>query len=258
MGEMRIDLNADMGESFGMWKMGDDAALLDVVSSANVACGFHAGDPVVLAKTCAEAARKGVMIGAHVSYRDLSGFGRNFIDVAPEQLRDELVYQLAAITGVAATVGASVGYVKPHGALYNAIVKNEAQAGAVVDAVERINATLATPLAILGLPGSAVLQLAEQRGIRGVVEAFADRAYNADGTLVSRRLPGAVLHDADAVAARMVQLVTTGSVTAIDGTLVEIAADSVCVHGDSPGAVAMATAVRAALEPAGVAVRSFV
>lgn len=252
-----IDLNADMGESFGQWRMGDDAALLDVVSSANVACGFHAGDPVVLRETCRTAAAKGVRVGAHVSYRDLAGFGRSFVDVAPAQLRDELVYQLVAICGVAAVEGTSVGYVKPHGALYNAIVHHEAQATAVVDAVEAVNATLDQPLAILGLPGSVVLRLAEERGIRAVREAFADRAYTAEGTLVSRREPGAVLHDADQVAERMVRLATTGTVLALDGSEVAVDAESICVHGDSPGAVAMATAVRRALEDAGITVRSF-
>lgn len=252
-----VDLNADMGESFGAWSMGDDAALLDVVTSANVACGFHAGDPVVLARTCAQAAARGVMIGAHVAYNDLPGFGRSFVDVAPSILRAELVYQLAAITGVAATEGATVGYVKPHGALYNAIVHHEGQATAVVDAVEAINRTLERPLGILGLPGALVLDKARERGIRTIAEAFADRAYNADGTLVSRRLDGAVLHDPDQVAARMVQLVTTGAVTAIDGSPVQISAESICVHGDSPGAVAMARAVRQALEQAGVTLKSF-
>ncbi|WP_394276176.1 LamB/YcsF family protein [Luteococcus sp.] len=252
-----VDLNADMGESFGAWTMGDDRALLDVVTSANIACGFHAGDPTVLTRTCRMAAKRGVGIGAHVSYRDLAGFGRSFIDLPPAQLRDELVYQLAAITGVAATVGAHVGYVKPHGALYNAIVHHQAQAEAVVEALVTINKTLDRPLALLGLPGALVLDLAEQAGLRAVREAFADRAYTAEGTLVSRRQEGAVLHDADEVARRMVQLVRTGSVTSIDGQPVQVQADSICVHGDSPGAVAMAKAVREALEADGIALRSF-
>ncbi|GAB3708533.1 LamB/YcsF family protein [Mariniluteicoccus flavus] len=252
-----IDLNADMGESFGQWSMGDDDALLSVVSSANVACGFHAGDPSVLLRTCRLAAERGVRVGAHVAYRDLAGFGRSFIDVDPRQLYADVLYQLAAIDGVARTVGTRVGYVKPHGALYNAIVHHEAQAEAVVRAVADVNERLDHPLALLGLPGSVALGLAEQAGVRAVREAFCDRAYNADGTLVSRRLEGAVLHDPDAVAARMVELVTTGSLAAIDGTRVEIEADSVCVHGDSPGAVAMATRVRAALTDAGVRVEAF-
>lgn len=252
-----IDLNADMGESFGQWTMGDDAALLDVVSSANVACGFHAGDPLVLARTCARAAERGVSIGAHVAYRDLAGFGRNFIDVEPSRLEAEALYQLSAIDGIARAHGTTIGYVKPHGALYNTIVHHEAQATAVVAAVERFNTVASKPLAILGLPGGLVLDLASARGIRAVSEAFADRAYNADGTLVSRRTEGAVLHDADAVAQRMVDLVTTGHLEAIDGSRVEVAADSICVHGDSPGAVAMATRLKAALEEAGIMIRAF-
>lgn len=252
-----IDLNADMGESFGQWTMGDDAALLDVVSSANIACGFHAGDPSVLLRTCALAAERGVTVGAHVAYRDLAGFGRSFIDVDPRQLHADVLYQLAAIDGVARTVGAKLAYVKPHGALYNAIVHHEAQARAVVRAIADLNERRETPLALLGLPGAVVLDIAEAEGVRPVREAFCDRAYNSDGTLVSRRLEGAVLHDAEAIAARMVELVTTGSVTAIDGSRVEIAADSLCLHGDTAGAVASARRVREALTGAGVEIRAF-
>ncbi|QNK52641.1 LamB/YcsF family protein [Dermacoccus sp. PAMC28757] len=253
-----IDLNADMGESFGAWTMGDDAALLDVVSSANVACGFHAGDPLVLARTCAAAAERGVTIGAHVAYRDLTGFGRTFVDVEPARLKAEVLYQLAAIDGVARAHGTSVGYVKPHGALYNAIVHHEAQAEAVVRAVERFNAAARKPLAILGLPGGVVLDLAESRGIRAVREAFADRAYTAEGTLVPRREPGAVLHDPALVAERMLSLVTTGEVEAIDGSRVRVDAESICVHGDSPGAVDMAVRVKESLTGAGAAIAAFV
>ncbi|GAA1389234.1 5-oxoprolinase subunit PxpA [Luteococcus peritonei] len=252
-----IDLNADMGESFGAWQMGQDEDLLEVVTSANIACGFHAGDASTMVRTCSAAARRGVRIGAHVAYRDLAGFGRNFIDVPPAQLRDELVYQIGALCTIARTAGTRVDYVKPHGALYNAIVHHEGQAGAVVQAVAAVNQTLEQPLAILGLPGSAVLAEAERTGIRAVREAFADRAYTADGTLVSRRLEGAVLHDQDQVAARMVELVRSGTVTAVDGSTVTIDVESVCVHGDSPGAVAMARAIRTALEADGMDLRAF-
>ena len=251
-----VDLNADMGESFGSWKMGDDESLLGIVTSANVACGFHAGDAVVMGGTCKAAAEHGVCIGAHVSYRDLAGFGRNFIDVDPGRLRDEVIYQLSALRGIAAIHGASVRYVKPHGALYNTIVHHEAQAKAVVDAIGAVNSATGADVAILGLPGAFVLDLAEQQGIRTLREAFADRAYNPDGTLVSRRQEGSVLHDPDEVAERVVALVTQGSVTAIDGTEVAIKADSVCVHGDTPGAVAMATAVRDRLAAAGEELRA--
>ncbi|NNG20035.1 LamB/YcsF family protein [Naumannella sp. ID2617S] len=252
-----IDLNSDLGESFGMWQMGDDDALLDVVSSANVACGFHAGDPSVLLATCRGAVERGVQLGAHVAYRDLAGFGRSFIDVPGEQLYADVLYQLAAIDGVARTVGGSLSYVKPHGALYNTIVHHEPQADAVVRAVADFSAARTEPLALLGLPGSVVLRQAEAAGVRVVREAFCDRAYNNDGTLVNRRTDGAVLHDPEQVAERMVRLVETGELTAIDGETIGVEADSLCVHGDSPGAVAMAQRVRDALTSAGVEIRAF-
>lgn len=254
MGELTntatIDLNADLGEGFGAWSMGDDDALLDVVTSANIACGFHAGDPSVLLRTVRAAAERGVAIGAHVAYRDLAGFGRRFVDVLPDELYADVLYQIAAICGVARVAGAEVRYVKPHGALYNAIVAHEEQAVAVVRACRD------TGLALMGLPGSLALHLAKADGVRVLREAFADRAYTPEGTLVSRRRPGAVLHDADDVAARMVRLARDGMVTSAEGADVAITAESICVHGDSPGAVEMARAVRSALEAAGVLVRN--
>ncbi|MBO1755422.1 LamB/YcsF family protein [Allobranchiibius sp. CTAmp26] len=248
-----IDLNADLGESFGRWQLGDDDALLETVTSANVACGFHAGDPATLVRTCRAAAAGGVRIGAQVGYRDLAGFGRRFIDVSPEDLFADVVYQIGALDGIARSQGARVTYVKPHGALYNTIVHHEEQAAAVVAAVRSVD----DGLPILGLPGSAVLAAARTSGLRTVVEAFADRAYVADGTLVDRREPGAVLDDAGLVADRVVRMVTDGRVRSIDGSDVEVSPDSVCLHGDSPGAVAMARAVRSALSTAEVQVASF-
>ncbi len=248
-----VDLNADLGESFGRWQLGDDLALLGVVSSANVACGFHAGDPSVLLEVCRGAAAAGVRVGAQVGYRDLVGFGRRFLDVAPDDLTAEIVYQVGALDALARAAGTRVSYVKPHGALYSAIVSHEAQAAAVVEAVRLVDPAL--PL--VGLPGSAVLRLAEAAGLRTVREAFADRAYLADGTLVPRSRPDAVLHEPDAVAARVVQMVLQGTVVAVDGTAVPVRPESICVHGDSPGAVSMAMAVRAALESAGVDLRPF-
>ena len=248
-----IDLNSDMGESFGRWKLGDDEALLTVVSSANIACGFHAGDPSVMRRTLANAAANDVAVGAHVAYRDLAGFGRRYVDVAPAELTADVMYQLAALEGMAKAVGTRVHYVKPHGALYNRIVADETQAKAVVEAMRAIDPALA----LLTLPGSAVGRVAEAAGLRVFREAFADRAYTPDGTLVSRRLPGAVIADPDAVAARVSRMVTDGTVEAIDGTVVPIRADSVCVHGDSPAAVALAEAVRARLAADGVAIRPF-
>lgn len=248
-----IDLNSDMGESFGRWKLGDDEALLTVVSSANIACGFHAGDPSVMRRTLANAAANDVAVGAHVAYRDLAGFGRRYVDVAPAELTANVMYQLAALEGMAKAAGTRVHYVKPHGALYNRIVADETQAKAVVEAMRAIDPALA----LLTLPGSAVGRVAEAAGLRVFREAFADRAYTPDGTLVSRRLPGAVIADPDAVAARVSRMVTDGTVEAIDGTVVPIRADSVCVHGDSPAAVALAEAVRARLTADGVAIRPF-
>ncbi len=248
-----IDLNADVGESFGRWRLGDDEALLDVVTSANVACGFHAGDPTTLVATCRAAAARGVAIGAQVGYRDLAGFGRRFVDIADEDLYADVLYQLAALDGIARSVGSAVTYVKPHGALYNAVVHHEAQADAVVRAV----ADHPAELALVGLPGSVLLDRAVKRGLRTVREAFADRGYRADGTLLPRTEPGAVLDDPAQVAARVVRLVTEGRMVAADGSEIEVRADSVCVHGDSPGAVAMARAVRDALSAADVHVVAF-
>lgn len=250
---MQIDLNADLGESFGQWDLGDDHALLGVVTSANVACGFHAGDPSVLRETCARAAELGVAIGAQVGYHDLAGFGRRFIDVAPEDLTNEIIYQMGALEAFAKVAGTRVAYVKPHGALYNALVHHEGQAAAVVEAVRRYDPALP----VLGLPGSAWLRQAEEAGLGVVPEAFADRAYTPDGTLVPRREAGAVLHDPEEVAERVVRMATRREVMAVDGTMVPVQAGSVCVHGDSEGAVAMATRVRRALERAGVEVTAF-
>ncbi|WP_171058873.1 MULTISPECIES: LamB/YcsF family protein [unclassified Arthrobacter] len=248
-----IDLNSDVGESFGHWTLGDDAAMFRSVTSANVACGFHAGDPSVIRRTCREAAAAGVAIGAHVGYRDLAGFGRRFLDIQPTELADDVVYQIGALQALAAAEGAQVRYVKPHGGLYNAIIHHTAQAQAVVDAVKAVD----PGLPIMGLPGSEVLRLAGEAGLRPVTEAFADRAYNPDGTLVSRSQPGAVLSDPAEVAEHVLRMATEGSVRTINGSVLKIRADSICVHGDSPGAVAMATAVKSALEDAGVSIGSF-
>ena len=249
----RIDLNADLGEGFGVWRLGDDDAMLSIVSSANVACGFHAGDPAGLLRVCRSAAERGVRIGAHVSYRDLAGFGRRFIDVAPEDLLADVVYQIGALQALALAGGSAVSYVKPHGALYNTIVTNREQAAAVAAAVRMVDASLP----VLGLSGSAFFDEAGSLGLRTVPEAFADRAYEPDGQLVSRRKPGAVLHDPQAIAKRVLGMVTAGEVTAVDGTRVTIGAESVCVHGDSPGAVRIAEAVRDALRAADIEIGAF-
>ncbi|MGU3651298.1 LamB/YcsF family protein [Mycolicibacterium sp. A43C] len=243
-----VDLNADLGEGFGVWRLGDDDAMLDIVTSANVACGFHAGDPAGLLRVCRAAADRGVRIGAQVGYRDLAGFGRRFIDVDPAELTAEIIYQIGALSALAAAAGSTVSYVKPHGALYNSIVTHEDQAHAVAQAVHAANPALP----VLGPAGSMFFDAAEQLGLRTVAEAFADRAYQPDGRLVSRREPGAVLHDATAIAERVHGMVVTGTVTAVDGTDIPVTAESICVHGDSPGAVLTATAVRDRLIAAGV------
>ena len=249
-----IDLNSDVGESFGNWTMGDDAAIFRSVSSANIACGFHAGDPSTIARTCRDAVAAGISIGAHVGYRDLAGFGRRFLDCSPTELADDVLYQLGALEGIARAAGGRISYVKPHGALYNTIVTHQEQAQAVVDAVKAFGGDLP----MLLLPGSVALAAAEAAGLRGVAEAFAVRAYNPDGTLVSRREPGAVLHDEDAVAANMVRLATEGTIVARDGSTIKTSAESICLHGDTAGAVSMAAAVRRELEASGVDIRSFV
>ncbi|VBA61789.1 LamB/YcsF family protein [Mycobacterium attenuatum] len=248
-----IDLNADLGEGFGAWQLGDDDAMLAIVTSANVACGFHAGDPAGLLRVCRSAAERGVRIGAQVGYRDLSGFGRRFIDVDPEDLLAEVVYQIGALQAIAQASGSAVSYVKPHGALYNTIVTHREQAAAVAAAVRMVDPALP----VLGMTGSVFFNEATRLGLRTVAEAFADRAYTPGGQLLSRRQPGAVLDDVAAIAERALTMVATGAVTAVDGTPVPITVESLCVHGDSPGAVQIATAVRDRLAAAGTEIKAF-
>ncbi len=247
-----LDLNADLAEGFGIWSLTDDDALLDVVTSANVACGFHAGDPATMRRVCARAAERGVRIGAQVSYRDLAGFGRRFIDADPAELAADLLYQVGALAAMAREAGSAVAYLKPHGALYHAVVHHEGQAGAVVEA-----AVAAGGLPVLGLPGSRLLARAADAGLDAVAEAFADRGYTAEGTLVSRREPGALLPDVDAVVERARRLAVDGVIVAVDGTELEVSARSLCLHGDTPEAVGNARAVAEALSAAGVTVAAF-
>jgi UPF0271 protein len=249
-----VDLNADLGEGFGVWRLGDDDAMLDIVTSANIACGFHAGDPAGLARACRGAAARGVRIGAQVGYRDLAGFGRRFIDVTPEDLIADVMYQIGALAALAHAAGSTVSYVKPHGALYNTIVTNHDQADAVAEAVHAVD----PGLPVLGLSGSAFFAAAERLGLRAVPEAFADRAYRADGQLLSRRAPNAVLSDPAAIADRVASMVTKGRVGAVDGSTIPITVESICVHGDSQGAVQIATAVRDRLAADGVTLTAFI
>ena len=248
-----VDLNADLAEGFGIWTLGDDDAMLDIVTSANLACGFHAGNPVGLARACRAAAARGVRIGAQVGYFDLAGFGRRRIEVAPEELRADVIYQIGALQALARAAGTTLGYVKPHGALYTTIVTDSDQARAVAEAVHASDPTLP----VLGLAGSVFFTEARRLGLRTVAEAFADRAYQPDGQLVSRSDAGAVLTDPAQIAERVLSMVTTGSVTAVDGSVVAIEVESVCVHGDSPDAVTIAGAVRERLLAEGIELAAF-
>jgi len=242
-----VDLNSDLGEGFGVWRLGDDEALLSIVTSANVACGFHAGDPPTMRRVSELAAGNGVRVGAQVSYRDLAGFGRRRIDVPADELADELRYQIGALAAFG-----PVAYVKPHGALYNTAAVDPAHAGAVTAAAT------AAGLPVLCQPGSVLARIAGERGLRVVAEGFVDRGYLADGRLVPRSSAGALVTDVGAVAARAVRMAVEGVVEAVDGTLVDMPVESLCVHGDTPGAVEMARAVRDALVEAGVKVAPFV
>ncbi|MER5380358.1 5-oxoprolinase subunit PxpA [Streptomyces sp. NPDC002688] len=253
-----IDLNADLGEGFGRWRLTDDEQLLSVVTSANVACGFHAGDAATMRRVCELAAERGVRIGAQVSYRDLAGFGRRAMDVPPDELAAEVAYQIGALEVFARAAGSRVAYVKPHGALYNRVVHDEEQAAAVVDGVVLAGAgSGAGALPVLGLPSSRFLKVAERAGLPVVTEAFADRAYTEEGTLVPRTQEGAVITDAGTVVERSLGLARFGVVTSHSGERVPVRARSLCLHGDTPGAVDLARRVRARLESSGVRVEAF-
>jgi UPF0271 protein len=248
-----IDLNADLGEGFGAWRLGDDDGLLEVVTSANVACGFHAGDPATMQRVCARAAERGVAIGAQVGYHDLAGFGRRRIDISPADLLADVLYQVGALDAFARAAGSRVRYVKPHGALYNTAADDAVQAGAIAAAVTAFDPAL--PL--LGLPASALADAAATQSIPFVAEAFADRAYLPSGRLVRRGEPGAVLTDEAVVVDQAISIARDGHVRAVDGSLVAVSAVSLCLHGDTPGAVTLARAVRAALTERGITLEPF-
>jgi UPF0271 protein len=248
-----IDLNADLGEGFGQSRRLEDEALLDLVSSANIACGFHAGDAATMRDTVRAAAARGVAIGAHPSYPDIPGFGRRELDLAPTEIRFHVAYQIRALHDVCAAESAKLSYVKPHGALYNRAAKDRAAADAVVDAILDMEA----PLVLLGLAGSAMARAAEKRGVAFAAEAFADRAYRHDGSLVPRGEPGAVIHDVRAAVDRAIALVKSNTITAQDGATLSVTAQSLCVHGDNPDAAPMLRELRARLLKAGVAIAPF-
>lgn len=250
---MYIDLNSDLGESYGSWSMGNDEQILPIVSSTNIACGFHAGDPKSILQTLKQAAHLKVSVGAHVSYPDLVGFGRRNMDVAYDELYADVLYQISALQGLAQVAGTSVRYVKPHGALYNTIATNLVQAKAVIDAILAYDSSLV----LVALAGSPLIEFARKQGLRVVSEAFADRAYHRDGTLVSRRQEGAVLHDVEMIAERVLDMIKKG-VMSIEGEFTPLKADTICLHGDSLGALQMAKVIRQTLADHQIAIHSFV
>jgi UPF0271 protein len=249
---LRIDLNADVGESFGAYAIGHDTGLMTSITSANVAAGFHAGDPSVLRSTILLAKAHGVAVGAHPSFPDLAGFGRREMKVSPREAEDFVLYQIAAVAGIAAAEGLRLQHVKPHGALFNMAMRDRDLASAIARAI----AAFSRDLIVFALPDSELLRAARAEGLRAVSEAFADRAYEADGSLVSRSRPGSVIHDASAVVSRVVQMAKDGTVAAIDGTMLRLQPDTICVHSDTPGADDLAASLRRALETAGVTVRA--
>lgn len=253
MTSKHIDLNSDLGESYGAWKMGNDEQILGIVSSANIACGFHAGDPLNILRTLKHAAKHDVCVGAHVSYPDLVGFGRRNMDLSYDELYADVLYQISALQGLAQVAGTKVSYVKPHGALYNTIATNLTQAQAVIDAIQHFDETLV----LVALAGSSLIKFAHEQGLSVISEAFADRAYHRDGTLVSRRLEGAVLHDAEIIAQRVLNMIQNGGIESIEGDFTLIQADTICLHGDTLGAVKMAARIRDVLLENKIEVRAF-
>lgn len=248
----QVDINCDMGEGFGAYTIGADEELLRLVSSANIACGFHGGDPGVMRRTVEAAKREGVSIGAHPGLPDLSGFGRRSMDVSPQEVYDIVVYQIGALSAFAAAAGVSVRHVKPHGALYNMAARDRALSDAIARAVRDVDAELL----LFGLAGSVMLEAASNAGIRGVSEVFADRNYSGDGSLVSRRRDDAMLKDAGAVSERTVRMVKEGLITTVDGNDISVRADTICIHGDGPHALEFASTIKLGMQAAGIKIRS--
>lgn len=251
---MNIDLNCDMGESFGAYTLGMDEAIIAAISSANIACGFHAGDPQVMSRTVKLASDHGVGIGAHPGFPDLMGFGRRNMDCSGEEIEAYLIYQIGALQAFCTAHGTRLGHVKPHGALYNMAVGNESLVRSIARSIARIDNGLFM-VALAGGKADRMAAIAGEEGITTLFEAFPDRAYTPEGTLVSRRLPGAVIDDPEEAANRAVRMAVDGVVLAVDGTRVPLTVDTLCVHGDNPNGVALAAAIRRRLEAAGVAVR---
>lgn len=249
---MRIDLNADVGESYGPWFLGEDDRLIPLVTSVNIACGFHAGDPRTIERTVALAAASGVAIGAHPGFPDLVGFGRRELAMAPDDLEAAIIYQVGAVAAFARAAGHDLRHVKAHGALYNQAARDRAIAATIVRATRRVS----RELTVVGPPGSALAAAATEAGVPWAAEGFPDRAYEADGSLRSRRLPDAMILEPALAAERAVSMVRDGNVAAVDGSIVDVIPATLCLHGDAPGAADRAMALRRALAEAGVEVRA--
>lgn len=245
-----VDVNADAGESFGAYRMEGEEALLDFVTSVNVACGFHAGDPRVMERTVRRAAQAGIGVGAHVGYPDLVGFGRRRMELSPDELRTDVLYQMGALYAFCRAAGVRLQHVKPHGAMYNTALKDEAVAETIVQAVTAFD----RELVVLAIRGSALAAAAERAGLKVAFEGFVDRQYRADGHLVPRDWPGAVIRDPEVAAERAVRMVVDRRIRSVDGVELETHVHTLCIHGDNPAAPAIARAVRQRLEAAGVAV----
>ncbi len=248
---MKVDLNCDMGESFGAWTMGNDTALMDHVSSVNVACGFHAGDATTMRQTVETALRKNVAIGAHPGYADLQGFGRRAMSLSPGEVFDLVMYQVSALKGICEAMGARLHHVKPHGALYNHAARDTKTARSIAEAVRKID----PDLILFGLSGSDYISVAEEAGLKTASEVFADRSYRPDGTLTPRTEPDALIRETDDAIAQVLQMVTTQSVTTCDGTLVPIKAETICIHGDGEHALDFARNIKQRLVENGIEIR---
>lgn len=247
-----IDLNCDMGESFGAWKMGDDAALMQHTTSANIACGFHAGDATTIRKTVELAIKKGVAVGAHPGYPDLQGFGRRSLAMKSDEVFDIVLYQVAALKGICESLGGRLHHVKPHGALYNQAVNDPMLAGAISRAVAKVDSTLI----FFGLSGSSMLHKAKKCGLRTAAEVFADRTYQSDGTLTPRTEPNALIENPEQAVSQALQMIRSGTATAINGEVFSIKADTICIHGDGPNALQFAKSIRQKLTENGIEVKS--
>ena len=247
---MNVDINCDMGESFGIYRLGFDEEMMSHITSANIACGFHGGDPIVMERTVSLAKQNGVSVGAHPGFPDLVGFGRRNMELAPQEVRNDTIYQIGALSAFAKTLGLSLQHVKPHGQLYNLAAKDEPMTRAICDAL----LTLEDSLILVALSGSRMAEIASKSGLKVAREAFADRAYHRDGSLVSRKKEGSVIHDPKRVAERVIRMVQEGKIQSIEGNLIDLEVDSICVHGDTPGAVQLAQTIRKNLEGAGIRV----